>query len=265
MQTQLKLLIVGQVTYAIALGLVKTSILLSLKRIFRVFRVFRILANCAIIFCICWVAQTILIAFLICRPLSYNWDQVNQKGSCGNLLIAYVSIGIVDVVSDIIIFLLPLPLINKLNMRRSARFATMSLFSLGFFTIASGVVRTAMVYKTSFDPTYADGPTQNLIWAAVEPCVAIMVASLLVIKPLLRYARERLSTFSSSWSTRKPTKGTMQSTGTMANSKGFERVSDEENAVPLSNMSHGKIWQTTELHVDSRENFSNPAFPGRAV
>ncbi|KAF2501933.1 hypothetical protein BU16DRAFT_426053, partial [Lophium mytilinum] len=185
LENQLKLLIANQVTYAIALGLVKTSILLSLKRIFNVFRVFRIIANCAIVFCICWALQTILIAFLICRPLSYNWDQVNKSGTCGNTTVAYVSIGVVDVISDIIIFVLPMPLINGLKMRKSSKLATMAIFTLGLFTVAAGVVRTAMILHTRFSPNDLEGPTQNLIWASVEPSVAIIVACLLVIRPLL--------------------------------------------------------------------------------
>lgn len=119
LQNQLKLLIANEVTYAIALGLVKTSILITLIRIFKVFKRFRIIGYCAIAFCVCWSIQTILIAFLICTPLSYNWDQVNQTGKCGNLTVAYVSIGIVDVISEIIIFVLPIPFINGLNMRKS--------------------------------------------------------------------------------------------------------------------------------------------------
>lgn len=253
LQNQLKLLIANQVTYAIALGMVKTSILLSLKRIFHVYKTFRILANCTIAFCLCWMAQTILIAFLICRPLSYNWDQVGSNGSCGNLTAAYVSIGIVDVISDIIIFVLPLPLISKLQMRRSSRLAAMSLFSLGFFTITAGAVRTGMIFKVQFDPTNPEGPTQNLIWAAVEPCVAIMVACLLVIKPLLKYARVQMSSIKSafsSYSSRGTSgKGTKDSLSSRK-SKGFANLTSESEH-QLQNLGNdGKIWQTTDVQVE---------------
>ncbi|KAF2815341.1 uncharacterized protein BDZ99DRAFT_516074 [Mytilinidion resinicola] len=257
LQNQLKLLIANQVTYAIALGLVKTSILLSLKRIFNVFRAFRIIANCAMVFCICWAMQTILIAFLICRPLSYNWDQVNKSGTCGNTTVAYVSIGVVDVISDIIIFVLPMPLINGLKMRRSSRLATMAIFTLGLFTVAAGVVRTAMVLHTRFSPNDLEGPTQNLIWASVEPSVAIIVACLLVIRPLLVFARAKCSSLisrlpygsGSAWSTRKSAKDSYILTdGTTKSKRGFTAQKNESErelkTVP------GKIWQTTEVHID---------------
>ncbi len=274
LQTQLKLLVANQVTYAIALGMVKSSILISLKRIFHVSKTFTIIANCALVFCLCWAAQTILIAFLICRPLSYNWDQVNQKGSCGNLLAAYVSIGIVDVISDIIIFLLPIPLIGKLNMRRSSKWATMSLFSLGFFTIAAGAVRTGMIFKSQFHPTDPDGPTENLIWAAVEPCVAIMVACLLVIKPLLKYAREHISGIISSFSsksTKKSTKQSYESRESSRKAKGFASLSDGGSEFQLQSLDQNKIWQTTGFHVsrysgDEEHELQHPSLAaGRAL
>jgi hypothetical protein len=257
LQNQLKLLIANQVTYAFALGLVKTSILLSLIRIFHVFKRFRILAYCAIAFCVCWTIQTILIAFLICRPISYNWDQVNQTGTCGNLTVAYTSIGVVDVISDIIIFVLPIPLINRLNMRKSSKWATMGLFALGIFTIAAGATRTGMILVVQFDPTDPEGPTQNLIWAAIEPCVAIIVACLIVIKPLLVFVRAKVSSminslpYASTWSAKGTAKDSSYASidRSTRSRKGFG-VQRSESERELQSMEPGKIWQTTEVHVD---------------
>jgi hypothetical protein len=257
LQNQLKLLIANQITYAIALGLVKTSILLTLIRIFHVFKRFRILGYCAIAFCICWSIQTILIAFLICTPLSYNWDQINQTGHCGNLTVAYVSIGIVDVISDIIIFVLPIPFINALNMRKSSKWAAMGLFALGIFTVTAGAVRTGMIFRVQFDPTDPEGPTQNLIWAAIEPCVAIIVTSLLVVKPLIVFVHRRISgivsTFSGSSGARssRPSARDGYASGDriVKSKKGFTAHKNESER-ELQAIDSGKIWQTTEVHVD---------------
>ncbi|KAL1594622.1 hypothetical protein SLS60_010383 [Paraconiothyrium brasiliense] len=279
LQNQLKLLIANQVTYAIALGLVKSSLILSLVRIFHVSKTFRIVAYLTMTLCICWALQTILIAFLICRPISYNWDQVNQTGTCGDLTAAYVSIGIVDVITDIIIFIIPLPLISKLKMRRSTRFATMGLFALGVFTVAAGAARTGMIYHTRFDPTDPEGPTMNLIWAAVEPCVAIVVASLLVTKPLFVFASARISSlvsslpYASAWSSKNGSSAKDSGytntigTATSRSKAGYNkhRTDSEEE---LRNLEHGKIWQTTEVHVDECEApvvRENPAHPKMSV
>lgn len=260
LENQLKLLIANQVTYALALGLVKSSLLLTLIRIFHVFKRFRIMAYCAIAFCICWAVQTILIAFLICRPISYNWDQVNQTGKCGDLTSAYVSIGIVDVISDIIIFVLPLPLINRLKMRRGSKLATMGLFALGVFTVAAGAARTGMIYHVKFDPTDPEGPTMNLIWAAVEPCVAIVVASLLVTKPLFVFVRAKYSSiisslpYASAWTTKGTTKGSSygSANGTTRSKKGFAAQRNDSER-ELQTVEHGKIWQTTEVQIDGSD------------
>lgn len=285
LHNQLKLLIANQVTYAIALGLVKCSLLLSMVRIFHVFKTFRLVAYLAMALCICWALQTILIAFLICRPISYNWDQVNQTGTCGDLTAAYVSIGIVDVITDIIIFILPLPLINRLKMRRSSKYATMGLFALGLFTVAAGAARTGMIYHTRFDPTDPEGPTMNLIWAAVEPCVAIVVASLLVTKPLFVFVSAKCSSLISSLSygSFRSSKGTASSSSkgsTLVNTMGSaanggkarfgKRKNDSEEE--LQDIESSQIWTTTEFYVDRSEVGEPPrsqdtprAYPNMAV
>lgn len=279
LENQLKLLIANQTTYAFALGLIKVSILLSLIRIFHVFKRFRIIAYCTIAFCVCWAIQTILIAFLICRPISYNWDQVNQKGSCGNLTVAYTSIGIVDVISDIIIFVIPTPLVYRLKMRKSSKWATMGLFALGVFTVAAGAARTGMIFRVQFNPLDPDGPTQNLIWAAIEPCVAIMVASLIVFKPLIVFVRAKCSSmlsslpYASTWLTSKGTAkdsyGSMS--GTAKSRKGFTAQKNESER-ELKDMAPGKIWQTTDVHIHESDVSGPPsrkvdpwAEPGLAV
>lgn len=254
-------LIANQITYAISLSLVKCSLILSLIRIFHLIRTIRIVAYITMILSICWAVQTILIGFLICRPFAYSWDQVNHSGTCGNLNAAYVSIGIVDVCTDLVIFILPLPLISKLTMQRSTKFATMGLFALGLCTVAAGAARTGMFYHTRFDLTHPVGPTVNLICAAIESCVAIIVASLLVSKPLFLYAAAKFSSLISSLPcisarpSRRISEGsgfgnTIRASATRSKSRFSRQKSDSETEL---HEFEGRMWQTTDFHVDVGE------------
>jgi hypothetical protein len=136
----------------------------------------------------------------------------------------------------------------------------MSIFSLGLFTIAAGVVRTAMILHTQFNPTDMEGPTQNLIWAAVEPCVALMVASLLVIKPLLVFMRHKCRSlisslpYGSALDTKKSTNDSSAFSEQGKNRKTYTKQRNESEH-ELQEAEQGKIWQTTttELHIDDRE------------
>jgi hypothetical protein len=122
--------LVNQFTYAIGLGLIKCSICVLLIRLFFV-RPFRIAAWALMGLCISWAIMTILIGFLICRPLAFNWDRTITEGSCGNMSAGYAAVGVIDIVTDILLILLPQRMVWKLQLPRQTKFALGGVFALG--------------------------------------------------------------------------------------------------------------------------------------
>lgn len=182
-----------------ALGFVKVSICLQLIGIFGINRLFRLLAYVVLILSICWSLQTILIGFLICRPLSHNWD-TQSKGTCGDLHGAYISVGIVDAITDALIFLLPIPMIQTLQMPTRTKLATMAIFTLGGLTIAAGITRTVEVSLVEFNPSDIETGVELTMWSIVEPSIGVTVACMLVMRPLFARINERISSWAP-WST----------------------------------------------------------------
>ena len=177
-----KLALGQQTAYAVSLGLTKWSICYLLTTIFPLPR-FRTIAFAIGYSCILWAVMTILIAFLICRPLSFNWDPRGTDGVCGSIPAAWMAVGILDVVFDVVILLLPLPMLAKLRMRWQRKCAVGSVFVLGIITICVGIIRTTVTIKVNtFDFTY-DGYYVT-VWSTVEPPVAIIVACLMTLRPL---------------------------------------------------------------------------------
>lgn len=61
-----------------------------------------------------WLAHTVLIGLLICRPVQKNWDPTVQ-GTCGNRIAGYTSASVVnDVVIDVLMLILPRPMVFNL-------------------------------------------------------------------------------------------------------------------------------------------------------
>lgn len=81
--------------------------------------------------CISWSVATILVAFLLCRPLGYNWNLLPTAGHCGNQTKAYAAIGVTDIITDVMIILLPQPVIWKLRLPTGSRIALAGLLCLG--------------------------------------------------------------------------------------------------------------------------------------
>jgi hypothetical protein len=47
-----------------------------------------------------WLVMTVLIGFLICRPVQKNWDPT-VAGKCGDQIAAYTAVSVVNVIIDV--------------------------------------------------------------------------------------------------------------------------------------------------------------------
>ena len=77
-----------------------------------------------------YVTTIILEALLICRPLPYFWDK-SIKGTCGNQVITYLTAGIFNLLIDVIIIVLPMPMLWGLQLPRAKKIALTGLFGIG--------------------------------------------------------------------------------------------------------------------------------------
>ncbi|EED22469.1 integral membrane protein, putative [Talaromyces stipitatus ATCC 10500] len=238
---ELKLTLAGQVVYALALGCIKASICLQLIRLFWIDKLFRYLGFVLLALSIGWALQTMLIGFLICRPISHNWN-TNSPGTCGDLHAAYISVGIVDAVTDGLIFLLPIPKIGSLQLPNRTKLATSAIFALGLLTIASGIVRTVQVAHLQFDPNDTGAEVDLCVWSVVEPSVGIIVACMIVMRPLfLRFGEKFLSW--GPWTTRRSnpmnsydSSKIVHTDQSISRNHQFVKLGPKSDAIPLNSM-----------------------------
>lgn len=64
----------------------------------------------------CYGLTVMFTTLLICRPLAYNWDPT-IKGKCGDTHKLYLSVGIVNLLLDVTVVSLPMPLLWRLQVR----------------------------------------------------------------------------------------------------------------------------------------------------
>ena len=74
---------------------------------------------------------TAIATLLQCRPIQGVWD-MTIAAVCDNQLAASVGTGITNVVTDMIVLALPIPLVWNLKLRRLARGVLVGIFGLGF-------------------------------------------------------------------------------------------------------------------------------------
>lgn len=71
----------------------------------------------------------VLEAFLICRPYAANWD--SSAGSCGNVRNFYIWLSALNLFSDLVILILPIPFVYKLQMPLRKRMGLVGMFTVG--------------------------------------------------------------------------------------------------------------------------------------
>ena len=78
-----------------------------------------------------WALATVLMGFLMCKPFAFNWDQTIPDGQCGNQVLSYQVTGALNLLTDLIVLLLPMPYLYGLNLALYKKVVLMVTFAVG--------------------------------------------------------------------------------------------------------------------------------------
>ncbi|KXH53387.1 integral membrane protein [Colletotrichum nymphaeae SA-01] len=169
-----KTFLAAQVTYAGGMLAIKLSIILLTQRIFSDFgRWFRIWCWVAIGLSIVWGLYTGLVGLIIAKTKPDN------QGS--KLLFSLVPI--FDIITDIIIVVLPMKVVSTLQMSKPHKIALYLIFGAGIITILFSGVRlyhTLTVDYGNITKSFASAP----YGAVLQNGIAVMVASSPILRPM---------------------------------------------------------------------------------
>ncbi|KAK4156609.1 hypothetical protein C8A00DRAFT_12471 [Chaetomidium leptoderma] len=167
--------------YAASLSCSKISILLLYRR-FLILGWARICNNVVlaiVVACSIWVMITSLIN---CIPLRAVWDKTIE-GKCLSLHVKYGS-SYAHVITDFMIFVLPIPFVISLKLGRRQKIGLMLVFCVGFVACLISVIR--IVVLSLMDLSDMTHQLASLaVWGAVEVNLAIICACLTTLKPLI--------------------------------------------------------------------------------
>lgn len=97
-------------------------------------------------FVIAWSVMVFLMAFLLCRPLAFNWDKTLPGGHCAKEPGPFIATGVLDLVIDIMVLLLPLPLIWNLQVSLANKVALFSIFGVGIRCVSLILILSQVKY-----------------------------------------------------------------------------------------------------------------------
>lgn len=176
----LRIFYICQIIYVAAMNLAKIALLLFFLRVFPQ-QQFRRVCYGMIAFVVAYTIAMIFPVAFQCRPISYTWNQWDgeHKGSCNNIYIGTWVAAATNMIIDLVILVLPLPMLRKLHVSNVwKKIQIFSFFSFGLIiTIVSALrLRALVIYGRSnnFTWEFADAG----MWSAIEVYTAIMCACL---------------------------------------------------------------------------------------
>jgi hypothetical protein len=119
-----------ELVYTAALALAKIGVLLMYQRLFGINRMFSLAVKVTIGLVICWFIGVEVATLFQCEPVYRLW-MPRTPGKCFAIIQFFEGAAIPNVITDVIILILPQPIIWKLRLKWSTRLALCGVFLLG--------------------------------------------------------------------------------------------------------------------------------------
>lgn len=171
-----------QVLWSTTVTCVKISILLLYCKIFTL-PWFIWSARVVGLACIGYTLGTILAAFLVCQPLPFYWDATITGGYCGDEFLSYILTGSMNIATDVMVLLLPIPSLMRLELSLASKMTLIATFACGLFTCIVGALRLQEILTVDFND-YTYSIANAMTYSAIEPALAIILACVPTLRPL---------------------------------------------------------------------------------
>ncbi|KAJ5162129.1 hypothetical protein N7492_007521 [Penicillium capsulatum] len=172
--------------YTACIMFIKLSILALYKRLFAIKpMVIGVYVMGMIV--ILWAVSIWVAATLNCIPVNKFWDQ-SIEGACIDAAKFNYGMQIPNIVSDLIILVMPLKVVWDLPIPKSQKALLSGIFIIGGLTLIFDIVRlVAMIRLTKAGPDITYNQVPVVAWTCIEAAVGIVAACLPNLRPLFRF------------------------------------------------------------------------------
>ncbi|ETS74685.1 hypothetical protein PFICI_13169 [Pestalotiopsis fici W106-1] len=256
--TLLELVTAVVIFWSLSLGLTKLSILALYSKIFSV-RSFILLSQACAVFVVVWAMILFIGAFVICTPVQYNWDKFSVVGTCGDVRMLWAVTGGLNIFSDLVIMLLPMPYLYGLSLQTYKKVGLMATFGIGLAVCIVSAVRLAEIIKIDMNDFAFSGGIA-LMFSALEPCLLVTAACIPLLRPLV--SRKSSRGLSSSYASGYAGGKSKNNTGNNSRKGGFSELQDDDGSTRQLHIGQSKYGgdatAATDVNsVDSSDRVGN--------
>ncbi|ETS73970.1 hypothetical protein PFICI_13836 [Pestalotiopsis fici W106-1] len=203
----------GVLLYNLCLCATKSMFFFQYYRVVKDITKLKIIYSLVGVLVMAWSIGQVILILVNCVPIAGNWDP-NIDAKCMTLPETYgiwmTSAG--NLATDVIILILPIPVVWNLNLKKKPKLILRGVFCLGFFTCLISSLRMFALKKTA-DMTY--DAASLLCWSIAEVASGVTCACIPTLRPLA--SKYLSSAFGSSGS------------GNRQSSRGYENYGSSEN------------------------------------
>ncbi|KAI0188020.1 hypothetical protein EV127DRAFT_137650 [Xylaria flabelliformis] len=252
---QVKLLLICEFTYLLGVAFIKLSMLFLYHRIYTT-PTFKRWVYFVIVLDVIYIIAFIPIFLTNCIPLSQYWDP-KPTGWCRDTVISDSATVAGNLLLDIFVLGLPLPVLWRLQMSVRDKITVTAMFSIGIVTVALVLWRLGVTTATRASADWTATLCQVGLIAELELHLGILAVCIptygpffnAYIKPLLRKAGVVNSTNASGSGGKRSFLNTFGSSGKAKRSQGYTDfadsvdhiVSKDDNSVGLTPIGEGKV------------------------
>ncbi|KAL2827120.1 hypothetical protein BJY01DRAFT_255788 [Aspergillus pseudoustus] len=186
-----KFLLASSLVYIYAVGFPKLAIVVLYITSFSSHRASKIICYITgITLCVSIAANTAA-GFAICRPLHALWDGGIAE-HCFNINAWFRYGRVVNIVSDVVMLVLPVPHVVKLNLRPGVKLAVLATFLLGSVGLIASVIGFTRISTTNAVADNTWSAAQIFLWSTVEIGMYHVAACMIAYLPLARWIWDRI-------------------------------------------------------------------------
>ncbi|KAK1971301.1 integral membrane family protein [Colletotrichum sublineola] len=175
-------------TYVLDMLFIKLSIGFFLLRL-STSRVYNWIIHVSLAIVTIWSVIIFFWNMFQCSPIEAQWDYTIPDSECVSadaIVSAAYSISAMNILSDWLYALLPIPMVWSVKMTKQAKATVIVILGLGVFASIATLIRLRYLAGLSDVADILFTGTDPMVWTLVEPGVAIVASSLVTVRPLLR-------------------------------------------------------------------------------
>lgn len=173
----LKLLYIAYLFYGFSLTVTKSATLVFFSRVFPSYTVSRWWIRAI------WVTHALNIAWLLgytfviifqCKPIAFFWD-MSLGGTCVRQINIYIGSSVPSVIIDLIILILPVPMLLHLQTSKARKAGIILIFVLGYGVVVVSVGRmvTSLVIQDKLEQDLTYEGVSSFWWGVLEAPITL--------------------------------------------------------------------------------------------